>query len=71
MAAAVTRRRVTDEDILGFLERCRRGLDGKKVGKERESKQRKRAEEGKLSKLCLRSLGMATMDFFAFLLCYC
>ena len=41
----MTRRRVTEEDILRFLERCRGGLDGKKVGDERESKQRKRAEE--------------------------
>ena len=67
MAAAVTRRRVTEEDILGFLERCRGGLDDKKVGKERESKQRSgRARGGETDQALLEKLRYGHYGFLCF-----
>ena len=57
---------VTEEDILGFLERCRGGLDGKKVGKERESKQRKRAEEWETEPALLEKLRYGHYGFLCF-----
>ena len=62
----MTRRRVTEEDILGFLERCRGGLDDKKVGKERESKQRKRAEEWETEQALLEKLRYGHYGFLCF-----
>ena len=76
MAARVTRRRVIEEDNLGFLERCGGGLATRKEARRRRVRKRKsrgkgELKEGKPSKLCLRSPGMATMDLFDFLLYYC
>ena len=43
----MTRRRVIEEDNLGFLERCGGGLGNKKGSKKKESKKKKEQRKGR------------------------
>ena len=71
----MTRRRVTWKDNLGFWRGAEKAWTASKEARrmrERKGKSRGKREpnERKLSKLCFRSPGMATMDLFDFLLYY-